>query len=183
MDRPAVTSRGSATTGCCARRRLTPVQWVRLPCCAPCTAPAASRQWFRWSASGHHRGPLDAARGAPSDLSGGSSDAPGGCRYAARVRQHESLEEQPGPAPEAAEQPLGEAPRGVRGGVAGGAISALCSDHAGGIAGWSDGADEGRGAAAKRAATRLWAPHQGTGRLSGSGLRHGVISTTARDSG
>ena len=39
---------------------------------------------------GHH---LDAAGGAPSELSGGSSDAPGGCRYAARVRQHESLEE------------------------------------------------------------------------------------------
>ena len=77
------------------------------------------------AASGHHRGPLDAARGAPSDLSGGSSDAPGGCRYAARVRQHESLEEQPGPAPEAAEQPLGEAPRGVRGGVAGGGNQCL----------------------------------------------------------
>ena len=34
----------------------------------------------------------------------------------------------------------------VRGGVAGGAIRA-CSDHGGGIARWSDGADEGRGAA------------------------------------
>ena len=56
-------------------------------------------------------------------------------------------EEQSGPAPEAAEQPLGGAPRRVRGGVAGGAIRALCSDHGGGIAGWSDGADEGRGAA------------------------------------
>ena len=40
-----------------------------------------------------------------------------------------------------------EAPCRVRGGVAGGAIRALCSDHGGGIAGWSDGADEGRGAA------------------------------------
>ena len=29
-------------------------------------------------AGGHHRGPLDAAGGAPSELSGGSSDAPGG---------------------------------------------------------------------------------------------------------
>ena len=57
------------------------------------------------------------------------------------------LEEQPGPAPEAAEQPLGGAPCRVRGGVAGGAIRALCSDHGGGIAGWSDGADEGRGTA------------------------------------
>ena len=147
VDRPAVTIAGQRYHRVLRRRRPTPVQWVRLPAAHLVPRRLRAGSGSAGVAGGHHRGPLDAAGGAPSELSGGSSDAPGGGRYAARVRQHESLEEQPGPAPEAAEQPLGGAPRRVRGGVAGGAIRALCSDHGGGIAGWSDGADEGRGAA------------------------------------
>ena len=118
VDRPAVTIAGqrhhrvlrSTATYTSA---VGPVTVLRTLYRAGCEAGSGSAG----VAGGHHRGPLDAAGGAPSELSGGSSDAPGGGRYAARVRQHESLEEQLGPAPEAAEQPLGGAPCRVRGGV------------------------------------------------------------------
>ena len=148
VDRPAVTIAGqrhhrvlrSTATYTSAVGPVTVLRTLYRAGCEPAVVPLELR-------AGIIEGHWTPRAGAPSELSGGSSDAPGGGRYAARVRQHESLEEQSGPAPEAAEQPLGGAPRRVRGGVAGGAIRALCSDHGGGIAGWSDGADEGRGAA------------------------------------
>ena len=58
-------------------------------------------------ASRHHRRTLDAAGGAPGELSGGASDAAGDSGGAARAGQHESLCEQPGPAAEAVGAPWG----------------------------------------------------------------------------
>ena len=54
---------------------------------------------------------LDAAGGASGEPADGAPDAAGECRCAAGVGQHESVQEQPGPAAEAPEQPLGAGAR------------------------------------------------------------------------
>ena len=79
---------------------------------------------------------------------GSSPDTGRRWRRGTRAGQHESVQEQSGPAAEAPEQPLGRAPRSVRGVAAGrDAYRARCGDGAGGVAGRGDGADEGRGSA------------------------------------
>ena len=107
-----------------------------------------------------------AARGRRARRTKRPAHLTGGCRY--RVRQHESLEEQPGPAPEALAATGRSTARSSR-------SCGRSNQSATTLAVSLDGvmAHEGRGAASQASRNAgCGAPHQGTGRLSGSGRCH-----------